>query len=98
MAEERRRSIWCWETCIDILGGERAHAWVTIERNCRKPHSSGEPLTTEYRERHSNVVVIYTYEWNREPSESTEKIGLDTTRGLGGDGTLPVGLIIEDST
>ena len=74
------------------------HAWGTIERNCREPHSGGESLTTEYRERYNIIVTKYTYEWNREPSESTEKVGLDATRGLGGDGTLPVGLIIEDGT
>ena len=96
MTEERRSSTWCCETCVDILGGEGAHAWGAIERNCREPHSSGETLTIEYRERHNNVVVKYTYEWNREPSESTEKVGLDATRGVGGDGTLPVGLIVED--
>ena len=98
MAEERRSSIWCCETCVDILGGERPHALGAIERNCRESHSGGETLTTEYCERHKIVVIKYAYEWNREPSESTEKVGLDTTRGLGGDGKLPEGLIVEEDS
>jgi hypothetical protein len=53
---------------------------------------------TEYHEKHNNVVHKYTYEGNGEPSEATEKVGLDASRGLGGDGTLPIGLIVEDSS
>ena len=75
---------------------ESAHAWSAIERNCRESHSGGETLRTEHRERDENVVIKYTYEGNGEPSESTKKIGLDATRGLGCDGKLPVGLIVED--
>ena len=98
MAEERRSSRWRWETCVDIFEFESAHAWSAIERNCREPHSGGETLTTEYRERHNNLVIKYTYEGNGEPSESTQKVGLDTTLWLGGDGTLPVGLIVDDGS
>ena len=98
MAEESRSSRWCWETCVDILECEGAHAWSAVERNCREPHSGGETLTREYRERDNSVVIKYTYEGNGEPSESTEKVGLDASRGLGGDGTLPVGLIVEDGS
>ena len=98
MAEERHSSKWCWETCVDILEFESAHSWSAIQRNCREPHSGGETLTTEHRERHHSVVGKYTYEGNGEPGESTEKVGLDASAGLGGDGTLPVGLIVEDGS
>ena len=98
MAEERHSSKWCWETCVDILEFESAHAWSAIERNCREPHSGGESLRREYRKRHKNAIIKYTYEGNGEPSNSTKKIGLDATRGVGGDGTLPVDLIVEEDS
>lgn len=49
------------------------------ERNCGETHSGGKTLTTEYREKYNNVVQKYAYEGNGEPSEATEKVGLDAS-------------------